>query len=153
MSEPKPALVNVVRQLSSVMGAGFGATVGAQMGDPVAGAMDGEALTQLGEDFIDRVLSPRQEARIASVLDYAGVLVTEGIAAGRTIRDDGFFNAPHLDASEVFEGVLLVVRDEHEAKKLPYIAHLMAQISLTRVSPFPPRTSSLPKRNGFRGCR
>lgn len=129
MADKKDGLVGVVGRINSVLGAGLGATVGAQMGDPVAGAMAGETLAQLGEDFLERVLSPRQERRIASVLDYADSMITSGIASGDALRDDGFFDAPHLDATEVFEGILLVARDEHEARKLPYVAHLMAAIS------------------------
>lgn len=137
MTDPTPALTGVVARISSVLGAGFGATVGAQMGDPVSGAMVGEALAQVGGDFADRILSPRQEARIASVLDYAGELIVQGIAEGRTLRDDGFFDAPHLDATEVFEGILLVARDEHESKKLPYVAKLMSSIAFDETVTVP----------------
>ncbi|WP_315070575.1 hypothetical protein [uncultured Microbacterium sp.] len=135
MTEDKPDRAGTLERIASVLGAGFGfgfgfgATVDAQMGDPVTGAMAGETLAQVAGDFADRVLSPRREQRISPVLDFAGSLITDGIASGRTLRDDGFFEAPHLDATEVFEGVLLISRDEHEQRKLPYIAHLMAQIS------------------------
>src|SRR5690606_6567992 len=64
MAEEKRGLIRVVESINSVLGAGLGATVGAQIGDPIAGAMAGEALAQVGEDFLERVLSPRQESRI-----------------------------------------------------------------------------------------
>lgn len=132
MTAAKPELLTIVRRMTSVLGAGFGATVGTQMGDPVAGAMVGETLAQLGEDFVDRVLSPRQEERVATVLSSATELISEGIASGATLRDDGFFDDPHADASEVFEGILLAARDEHEAKKLPYLAKLMSAIAFDK---------------------
>lgn len=129
MTASGPGLVTAVRRMTSVLGAGFGATVGTQMGDPVSGAMAGEALAQLGEDFIERVLSPRQEERVATVLSLATDLISEGLAEGATLRDDGFFDEPHTDASEIFEGILLTARDEHEAKKLPYVARMMSAIA------------------------
>lgn len=129
MPESEAPLGGVVSRIASVLGSGLGATVGAQAGDPVTGAMVGETLAQLGDDFVQRVLSPRQEQRVATVLDLASERITEGIADGNWIRDDGFFDAPHLDATEVFEGVLLAARDENEAKKLPYLANLLADIS------------------------
>lgn len=131
MTDEGAQLPGVVSRIASVLGAGLGATVGAQAGDAVMGAMVGETLAQVGDDFVQRVLSPRQEQRVATVLDLAGERITREIADGQWIRDDGFFEAPHLDATEAFEGVLLVARDEHEAKKLPYMANLLATISFS----------------------
>lgn len=128
MGEQNDDISGVVSRIASLLGAGLGASIGAQIGDPVSGAMVGEAFAQVGDDFARRVLSPRQERRVASVLDLAGRMVAEGIAGGRSIRDDGFFDGDEPEATEVFEGVLLAARDEHEAKKLPYLANLLAEI-------------------------
>ena len=129
MIDDQAPLAGTVNKVVAVLGAGFGAAVAAQSGDPVMGAMVGETFAQVGGDFVESVLSPRQEQRVATVVDLAGERITQGIADGNWVREDGFFDAPHLDATEIFEGVLLVARDEHEAKKLPYLANLLADVS------------------------
>lgn len=99
------------------------------MGDPAVGAMVGETFAQVADDFARRVLSPRQEARVATVLDLAQRTIARAISEGATVRGDGFFDVPEAEASELFEGVLLAARDEHEERKLPYLANMLADIA------------------------
>ena len=47
---------------------------------------------------------------------------------GMSLRTDGFFDGVRSDANEIIEGVLLAVKGEHEEKKLPYIANLLARM-------------------------
>lgn len=98
------------------------------MSDPVTGAAVGEAMSQAGEDFLQRVLSTRQEERVATVLDLAAREVARRVENGQSIRDDGMFDGVNPDAVEVTEGALLAARDEHQQKKLPYMANLYASI-------------------------
>lgn len=129
MSDDNAVLRAVLPRVSRYIGAAFGAATSAQIGDPVAGAFIGEVMAQAGEDFANRALSMRQEQRVASVLDMAAAEIARQLEAGRTLRSDGLFDESSEDAVEITEGVLLAARDEHQEKKLKYMANLFASIA------------------------
>jgi hypothetical protein len=128
MSDTNGPLRAVVQRIPRIIGAAFGTAVGVQMGDPVAGAAVGEVMSQVSEDFVNHVLSTRQEERVATVLDLAAREVARRIENGESVRGDGMFATANAQSVELTEGVLLAARDEHQAKKLPYIANLYASI-------------------------
>lgn len=125
--------------LPSAGGGAAGAIVGSLVAGPggaVAGGAAGWAvrkgLEKLGKEFGDRVLAPRERARVGCVLTLALQGIQERIAAGQQIRSDGFFDATDTDrseADEVLESVLLKSQREPEEKKLPYMANLFANIA------------------------
>lgn len=110
------------------LGAAIGGVVTAQIGDPLTGAMFGEVMRQAGEDFANRALSTREETRVASVLEAATQIVAQRVQAGDSLRAD-WHMGENPEAVEVVEGVLRAARDEHQEKKLPYMANLLANLA------------------------
>lgn len=105
------------------------AGLGLLVGEPITGAMAGQALSEVGSDLAKRVLSPRQERRIAEVLVLAAAEIVAQHTLGEQIRDDGFFDGERSDAAEITEGILLAAMNEHEEAKLPYLANMLASIA------------------------
>ena len=97
-----------------------------------ASAVVGMTLQGLGYELSSRVLGPREEARIGTVFTLAAAEIHERCNNGEKVREDGFFTPNEdgrSDAEEVWENVLLKSQREAEEKKLPYMAHLMANIA------------------------
>lgn len=127
--------------IGDIAGTGAGAFIGSVFAGPagaIAGAAAGNALARKFsgtlDDMAQRVLSKREEARIGTVLFYTGEKIKSKIAVGFKIRDDGFFRDSPTDRSsfeEIFEGLLISAKKDHEEKKLPYYGNLMANILFT----------------------
>jgi hypothetical protein len=115
----------------AVLGAGTGAAMSVLLADPVTGAMAGQALAEVGNDIARRMLSPRQEARVGTVIELAASAVIAKETLGGQLRDDGFFDGDRSDAQEIIEGVLLAVKDDHQEQKLPYVANMLAEIAFS----------------------
>lgn len=120
--------------------------VGLLVGGPAAAAIGGAAgvalkiaLRKVGSEIERRLLSPRERTRIGAVFTLAAAQIRERIEQGETPRTDGFFDLNHSgrsDAEEVAESVLLKSQREPEEKKLPYMAHLLANMSFeVTISP------------------
>lgn len=134
---------SLVSEVFSAVGDGTGALVGAGAGGSVAGppgaalgAIVGGAssrlIQKLGQEFNQRVLSPREDLRVGNVLALADTFIQEKLEQGEALRDDGFFDSNESgrsDAEEVGEHILLKSQREPEEKKLPYMAHLLANIA------------------------
>ena len=116
------------------------AAVGALLGDPLAAAAVGGAtgtvfsttLAKVGAEIEQRLLSPRETARVGAVLALGAAAVRERLDQGEQLRADGFFdsgNDGRSSADEVIESVLLRSQREPEEKKLPYMAHLLASVA------------------------
>ncbi len=116
-------------RLPAYLGQAFGTTYAAQTGDAVSGVIVGQIITDVGNDFVERVLSPSQEDRVATVVRLLAVSIGERLNAGQTIRDDGFFE-DEAQSEELLEGVLLAARDSYEKKKLPYLANMFAHVAI-----------------------
>lgn len=109
-------------------GTAVGTATGLLIGDPVLGAAAGQALTEVGNEIARRFLSPRQEQRAGTVLVLAAANIVANEALGNTLRDDGFFDGERSDAEEIAEGILLAAMDEHEERKLPYMANMLGNL-------------------------
>ena len=115
------------------------AAIGLLLGGPPGAAIGGAAgaavsmfLRKIGTELTDRLLSPREEARVGYVLASASAQIRERIEKGEPLRADGFFDetgSVRSDAEEVAESVLLKSQREPEEKKLPYMAHLLANVA------------------------
>ena len=84
------------------------------------------SLKNIGQEFAERVLSPR-ELRVGSAL----ILAAEGIRKrqedGENRREDGFFDkndSGRSESDEVLENMILKIQREPEEKKVPYIAKI-----------------------------
>ena len=133
----------LINKGAELAGGPAGPTAGAVIGSFVAGpagtvigGAGGAAVTMavkaIGHEVSARVLSPREEARVGGVFTLAAAEIVE------RCRDDGFFDAGgggRSDAEEVWESTLLKSQREAEEKKLPYMAHLLANLAFnTEIS-------------------
>ncbi|MFE4952321.1 hypothetical protein ACFQ9V_19620 [Leifsonia sp. NPDC056665] len=127
MDVHEPGWQRLARSTLAVTGAGVGAAVSTLVHDPILGSMAGQAFAEIGNEFATRVLAPREEQRIATVLVLAAGGVIANQTLGMTLRSDGFFDGDRSDADQIIEGMLLAAKTEHEEKKLPYMANLLAR--------------------------
>ena len=141
--QKKERLRELIRRGTDTFGGGIdnatGALIGLAIGGPpgaiagaAAGALAGIALRKLGDELTKRFLAPREEARVGYVFALAAQEITERLERGERPRTDGFFDesdSSRSDAEEVWESVLLKSQREPEERKLPYMAHLMANVA------------------------
>lgn len=125
------ALQRFVAQIPSVLGSMLGTSVAAQTGDAIAGAAVGQVFTSVGEDFVSRVLSPREEARIETTMRLALARLNRALEDdGAELRTDGLFE-PGAEGDEIFEGVLNAARNAYEERKIPYIANVFVWVAVS----------------------
>jgi hypothetical protein len=137
-------LADRVRRLAEVAGGVGGAVVGLLLGGPtgaVVGAASGpvlaEATRKVVADVAGRFLSERETVRIANAAFYAASEIADRLERQEQLRTDAFFelrNDGRSDAEEIFEGVLLKCKNEHEERKAQYLGHLFANIAFSNVS-------------------
>ena len=96
-NDGESALRRLTGSAMAMAGAGAGAAAGLLFGNPVAGAVVGQALAEVGNDIARRVLSPRQEERAGTVLVLAAAAVVAKETMGETVREDGFFDGERSD--------------------------------------------------------
>jgi hypothetical protein len=107
------------------------------IGGPEAGLM-AVGFTAFVELIGSRVLDylrlrrpPQQERRALCLLVLAAEAVEERLAAGESIRDDGFFGGSGASAAdEIVSAVLEAAETSFEERKLALLAELLASISL-----------------------
>ena len=116
----------------SALGGAIGSLAGP--GGTVLGAALGAAVSEtcvvVLDDLANRYLSPKEQQRVAGV----AALAIDGIRERLLFegqRDDGFFesrNDSPTAAEELFEGMLLTAKQEHEQLKLPYLANFYTNL-------------------------
>ena len=110
-----------------VMAGPEGALVGGAAGSSVT-----MALRWLGQELSSRLLGPREEQRLGYVFTLAAAEIAERIQAGEQVRKDSFFRENPSGRSaceEVWESILMKSQREPEENKLPYMAHLFANLA------------------------
>jgi hypothetical protein len=119
---------------AKIAGAGAAAGALAGPGGTVVGAAVGAAVGELCvgvlDDLAKRFLSPKEQQRVGAVASLAINTIRER-RHWEQIRDDGFFDHEGdtpSPAEELFEGVLLTAKQEHEQLKLPYLANFYASL-------------------------
>ena len=126
-------------------GPAAGTVIGSLLAGPAGAAVGGSigtaatmAVKAIGHDLSARLLSPREEVRVGGVFTLAAAEIVERCRIGERVRDDGFFDTAddgRSDAEEVWESALLKSQREPEEKKLPYMAHLLANLAFnTEIS-------------------
>ena len=87
---------------------------------------------KVGGEMADRLLGPREKARIGCVLAMSVEILKSELDQGKTLREDGFFDKTigRSDAEEVMEGVLRKAQAEYEERKLEYLARLWSTACL-----------------------
>ena len=92
---------------------------------------------RVGAEIADRLLAPREQARIGAILALSAEFLSAKLKQGHTLRDDGFFDAPsdgQTGADEVLEGVLRKAQTEYEERKLEYLARLWASACIDETA-------------------
>src|ERR1700741_1692038 len=82
--------------------------------------------------FANRFLADREKARVGFVYGLAAQEIKRRLDRGEHLRTDGFFELDITDrapADEIAEAVLIAAQREHEERKLPYIAKLLAFVA------------------------
>lgn len=126
---------------SEITGGAIGGAIGFLAAGPVGAAALGaggvavsKALMHVGNELSERLLGPRERMRIGATLAFAAKEINERIKNGEKIRSDGFFDkigSNRSGAEELAESVLLRSQREAEEKKVPLLAHLLANISFS----------------------
>ncbi|MBB6218891.1 hypothetical protein HNQ80_005066 [Anaerosolibacter carboniphilus] len=79
-------------------------------------------------DVSNRILSQREEVRVGTAASYAIIKIIMHLNEGKEPRSDFFLGDPteRSAADEIFEGVLLKCKNEHEEKKIRYISNIFS---------------------------
>ncbi|MCE0968911.1 hypothetical protein [Pseudomonas sp. NMI4491_12] len=130
--------VSLLKKGSGIAGASVSSVVSALVAGTVAGlsgsaagAAAAKACEIVIEDIADRMLSTREQHKVGGVAALAIDGIRERLLWASP-RDDGFFERKGDDqpssGEELFEGVLLAAKQEHERKKLEYIARFFTNL-------------------------
>lgn len=128
--------VKILKKGSELVGSAVGGALGFLAGGPIgaaggaaAGTMCGQALSEIA----DRMLSQKEQIRIGAAAAIALSEIQERLGKGENFRNDDFFNKKSnghpSNAEELFEGVLLKARDEHEEKKVKFFGKFYSNLA------------------------
>ena len=118
---------------------GVGEMVGAAIGGPggaVVGAIVGTAIEKVfhhtGKEITERMLSPAENRKVETAYTVAQTAIAQKLEAGKTLRDDGFFEEDEngrSDAEEILEGTLFAAQREFEEKKIKLLGTMYANLA------------------------
>lgn len=127
----------IAQSSASIIGGSVGAVAGSLVpGGTIPGAVVGTFLGEIVnkglEDFLNRVLSHKEQFRIKSAATYAIKKIAILLESGNKPRDDRFFQQDETkrsNADEIFEGVLLKAKNENQEKKIKFIGYFFANVA------------------------
>lgn len=99
------------------------------LGGVALGGSLGVVISKILSDITNRLLSNREQVRVGATATYAITKVKARLNSGDELRNDGFFEDKgegRTDADEIFEGVLLKAKNEHEEKKASILGNIFA---------------------------
>jgi hypothetical protein len=138
-SKKNETLKVLIEHGAEIAGSAVGGAIGFFAAGPAGAALLGAAgsgaaiaLRKAGDEINKRLLSPREEVRVGSVLAIAADTIKKRTDAGEKIRSDDFFEPKsnnRSNADEVAENVLLKSQREAEEKKIPYIAKFLSTVA------------------------
>lgn len=97
-----------------------------------SGPVLSEAIKNGCLEIKDRYLAPREKIRIGAAAAFAISEIKSNLEGGKKIRNDDFFKKDFSNrskAEEIFEGVLIKSKNDHEEKKIKYYGNLFANIA------------------------
>ncbi len=140
--EDKRQLQQIIDTGSNVVGTATGNLLGFLLADAPGAALGGAigasltgVIKQVTLDIIKRSLSHREEMRIGVATTCITDRVQQRLAAGELPRNDGFFeeklDGSLSNAEEIFEGVLLKSKNQHQEKKIKFISAIFSNTTFT----------------------
>ena len=87
--------------------------------------------------FFGRAMARREQERVGTVSVLTAIAIRKRLGNGERLREDGFFDRDATDrskADEIAEAVLISAQREHEERKLPYLANLLASVAFDRTT-------------------
>jgi len=132
MSLSEDKIKSLISAGSDITGAASGGAIGFLIGGPVGaalGGLSGVVICRTLSEIAGRLLSHRETVRVGATAIFAITKIKERLDSGDKLRDDGFFESKkkvRSDAEEIFEGVLLKAKNEHEEKKTRIIGNIFA---------------------------
>ena len=140
MSQDKDEKVkSLINSGSEITGSAVGGALGFVLGGPggaAAGGALGVMTAKALNDVARRFLSAREEIRVGAAATYAITRIQAYLKDGRTPRSDSFFETDDSNrskAEEIFEGVLLKAKNEHEEKKIRIIGNIFANVAFVQA--------------------
>lgn len=87
-------------------------------------------LLEIGADYAQRTLSPRELSRVGAAILFASSEINRRTAHGEKVRDDGFFDEKTATGRgrEVVEAILSKAQREPEEAKVRFLGYLVASI-------------------------
>lgn len=116
---------------SSATGSILGLLTGGPIGAVLGGAV-GAALDSVIDELAERELSRREKVRVGGTAAYAIDFVRERLKRGDVPREDGFFvkgESGSSPAEEIFDGVLVKAKSDHEERKARFYGRLFANVA------------------------
>lgn len=122
----------IIRMGAEIVGGMSAAAIGLLGSTPFAEIIIGGLGSSLSNIFVEiteRQLSQRERIRIGATSSAVVTTIEEHISAGEEIRNDDFFGVNdnyRSHGEEIFEGVLIKAKNEHEERKLIYLGSIFA---------------------------
>ena len=132
-------LTTIIDKGAEVGGSLAGATIGLAIAGPVGaiigalvGPLVGGAFKKVGTEISEKILGPREQARIGATYTLALDKIAKKLESGMEVRSDDFLKKQVNDRTNlesILEGTLLKVRNEYEEKKINFYSNFLANIS------------------------
>jgi len=101
----------------------------------IIGNVIGDGIEKVLNDIANRVLSKREEERVGASSILILKKINERLKSGYKPRNDDFFSKKvnnRSSADEIFEGVLLKCKNEHEEKKIYFISNIFTNVAFSK---------------------
>lgn len=122
----------IIRMGAEIVGGMSAAAIGLLGSTPFAEIIVGglgSSLSNILVEITERQLSQRERIRIGATSSAVITTIEEHVSAGEEIRTDDFFEVNdhyRSHGEEIFEGVLIKAKNEHEERKLIYLGRIFA---------------------------
>jgi len=135
MAEEDEKVLTLIKHGGAIGGATTGSVLGFLAGGPIGAAIGGAVgatLQTVAIEIVNRELSHREEMRVGGTASYAIDFIHERLKRGDRPREDKFFvreSSGNSPAEEIFEGVLLKAKGDHEERKARFYGVLFANVA------------------------
>src|SRR6266550_196632 len=135
MADEDEKVLTLIKHGGVIGGAATGSVLGFLAGGPIGAAIGGAVgatLQTVTTESVNRELSRREEMRVGGTASYAIDFIHERLQRGDRPREDKFFvkeKSGTSPAEEIFEGVLLKAKGDHEEQKARFYGVLFANVA------------------------